>query len=235
MSELQAFGRPFILGTPEGLLGPLNDIEAKFAPPNLHVAGDIRLLEGPPRVSVIGTRKPSDEGVARTRRLVRELIKKSVIIVSGLAEGIDSVAHLTAIREGGRTIAVLGTPLNQVYPRKNLSLQLEIMEHHLAISQFPEGYPIQRRNFPFRNRTMALVSDASVIIEAGESSGTLSQGWETLRLGKPLFIMRSVCENPKLSWPKEMIEYGALELAEPGIFFRHFPAEEIVRERNVTF
>src|SRR5512138_1982853 len=124
MKALQAFGRPVITGLPNDLLGPLNDVEKKFAPSCLYLVGDIGLLAGAPRVSVIGTRKPSKEGQARTRRLVRSLIERSVIVVSGLADGIDSVAHLTAIMEGGRTIAVLGTPLNQACPRKNLKLQL---------------------------------------------------------------------------------------------------------------
>jgi DNA processing protein len=158
-----------------------------------------------------------------------------MIIVSGLAEGIDTIAHVTAIQSGGRTIAVLGTPLDSVYPRKNANLQREIMSKQLAVSQFPEGYPITRQNFPLRNRTMALISDASVIVEAGETSGTLSQGWETLRLGKPLFIMNSVCINPRLTWPKKMIQYGAIPLVEPDLLFAYLPPQNIARQRHVAF
>ena len=81
--------------------------------------------------------------------------------MSGLAEGIDTAAHTAAINRGGRTIAVLGTPLDQVFPRQNAALQDQIMRDHLAVSQFPAGNPIQRKNFPLRNRTMALISDAT--------------------------------------------------------------------------
>lgn len=235
MSATRASESQVTSAAPAELLGPLNDIERKFAPKLLYVSGDLSLLEGPPRIAVIGTRNPTPEGENRARRFVRELVKNGIIIVSGLAEGIDSVAHRTAIDNKGRTIAVLGTPLNEFFPRKNKDLQLEIMNSHLAISQFPEGYPVQQKNFPIRNRTMALISDASVIVEAGETSGTKSQGWETLRLGKPLFIMKSVCENKSLSWPKQMLEYGANILSESGVVLEIFPQSEMNRNLNVAF
>lgn len=220
--------------TPEELLGPLNDIEAQNAPKKLYVAGDVSLINGPPRVSVIGTRHPSDKGIARASRLVRELVESNVIIVSGLAKGIDTIAHRTTIENGGRTIAVLGTSINEVYPKKNAKLQQEIMKHHLAITQFPIGWPIQRKNFPMRNRTMALISHASVIIEAGEGSGTLSQGWETLRLGRPLFLLKSVVVNASLEWPRKMIEYGAIILSDSEPLIENLPISDNSDDRYVT-
>ena len=219
--------------TPEQLLGPLNDVEAQNSPKELFVAGDVSLLDGPPRVAVIGTRHPSDKGAARAARLARELVKSKTIVVSGLAEGIDTIAHRSAIEKGGRTIAVLGTPLNKVYPKQNYDLQHEIMQNHLVISQFPVGCPIQRKNFPMRNRTMALISHASVIVEAGEGSGTLSQGWETLRLGKPLFILQSVINNKSLNWPRKMIEYGAIPLSDSDILLENLPISDNSDNRHV--
>jgi DNA processing protein len=121
------------------------------------------------------------------------------------------------MEQGGKTVAVLGTPLSQVYPPSNRGLQALIMEQHLAISQFPEGIPIRKSNFPRRNRTMALIADASVIVEAGNTSGALSQGWEALRLGRPLFVMRSVAEDPTLTWPEEMQSYGARVLEDSNL------------------
>jgi DNA processing protein len=235
MSATRTSERQILSDAPENFLGPLNDIEEKFAPKLLYVSGDLRLLDGPPRVAVIGTRKPTPEGAARARHLVRDLVKNGIIIVSGLADGIDSIAHRTAIENQGKTIAVLGTPLNEVYPRKNRELQFEIMEHHLVISQFAEGSPVRPWNFTTRNRTMALISDASVIVEAGEGSGTISQGWETLRLGKPLFIMRSVCEDPMLIWPKDMIKYGARSLEMSNSVIENIPSQHNFRERCVAF
>jgi DNA processing protein len=112
---------------------------------------------------------------------------------------------------------VIGTALDQPYPKENAKLQEAIARDHLVVSQFPFGYPSLPQNFPLRNRTMALVTDATVIVEAGENSGTLHQGWEALRLGRTLFLMESVAENPALTWPSEMIGYGAQVLSRENL------------------
>jgi len=195
--------------SPEDLIGPLNEVERKNAPERLFLAGDADLLRSGRRVSVVGSRKVSSAGASRTRGLVKVLVERGITVVSGLAEGVDTAAHETALNEGGRTIAVLGTPLDKHYPARNRELQERMMREHLVVSQFPVGYPFQKKNFPMRNRTMALLSDATIIVEAGEKSGTLHQGWEALRLGRPLFLLRSVAEDARLSWPSEMIRYGA--------------------------
>lgn len=194
---------------PDDLFGPLNEVERKNAPEWLYLAGDHGLLRIVPRVSIVGTRDASQDGLKRASKLARELVAHGVVVVSGLAKGIDTAAHRAAIDADGRTIAVLGTPLDQNYPRENAELQRLIMEKHLAVSQFPSGQPSGRTNFPRRNRTMALLTDATVIVGAGDGSGSLSQGWEALRLGRRLFIMRSVTENKELNWPGEMLKYGA--------------------------
>jgi DNA processing protein len=194
---------------PDELLGPLNAVERQNAPEWLYVAGDTSLLGQEPRVAIVGARNPTADGQRRAARLARELVGQKVVVVSGLARGIDAAAHTAAIQAGGRTIAVLGTPLDVCYPRENAELQKHIMKNHLAVSQFPEGYPTGRTNFPRRNRTMALLTHATVIVEAREGSGTLSQGWEALRLGRELFVLKSVVETPSLAWPKEMLRYGA--------------------------
>ena len=202
---------PFFSMTPEQLLGPLNDHERKHAP-EFFVAGDVDLAKRP-RVSIVGSRHPSEAGLKRTTRLGRELVGNGVVIVSGLAAGIDRRAHEVAIAEHGRTIAVLGTPLDEVFPRGHESLQLEIMIRHLAISQFPSGHPVDRTSFPLRNKTMALASDATVIVEASEGSGTQHQGWEAIRLGRPLFLLRSLVEEGPPDWVLKMLDYGAIVLA----------------------
>lgn len=204
--------------TPEELLGPLNDVEKKNAPERLYTAGDVSLLRRHgPRVSVVGSRKASEEGIRRARVLTKALVVRNALVVSGLAEGIDTVAHETTIALGGKTAAVLGTPLDEVFPAKNRALQNRIMHEYLAVSQFPSGYPTGKKSFPIRNRTMALMTDATIIVEAGEKSGTLHQGWEALRLGRLLFLMESVANNPKLSWPAEMIGYGAQVLVRDNL------------------
>lgn len=194
---------------PAEVMGGLNEYEKRHAPERLWASGDTGLLAAPARVAVVGSRKASPAGLKRVARLVGSLIEHEVVIVSGLAAGIDTAAHEDTIRRGGRSIAVLGTPLDEVHPPSNARLQSELMERHLILTQFPPGHPTLRSNFPRRNRTMALLCHASVIVEAGDSSGTLSQGWEALRLNRPLFILKSVFKNENLTWPAEMRKYGA--------------------------
>jgi DNA processing protein len=192
------------------LLGPQSEVERKHAPERLFAAGDLELIRRSTRVSVIGARKPTPAGLHRARQLAIELAREGVIVVSGLAEGIDTAAHDGVLAAGGRTIAVLGTPLDVCYPRQNRELQRRIMTEHLALSPFAPGSSVARRNFPYRNRVMALISDATVIVEAGDTSGALAQGWEAIRLGRPLFILEeSLAEAPDLTWPGKMLRYGA--------------------------
>lgn len=212
------------------LLGPLNDVERKFAPATLFVSGEIGILRSGFRVSIVGSRKASTQGLQRARRLAQLVCTRGGVVVSGLAEGIDTAAHQGAIDAGGRTVAVIGTPLDKSYPRKNAALQNLIATEQLCISQFPSGYPTRPQNFPMRNRTMALISDATVIVEAGETSGSISQGWEALRLGRGLLISKWITES-ELKWPDTMIAHGAQVLSDNNIenFFESLP------ERHETF
>jgi DNA processing protein len=213
--------------SPEQLLGrPLNNIEQKFAPRQLYVASGKEIPIPGPRTAIVGSRKATLEGTKVAGKIASFLAKKGVVIVSGLAEGIDASAHEGAIKVAGSTIAVLGTPLDKFYPAKNAELQKTIMREHWAVSQFPAGHPTEPKNFVLRNRTMALISDASIIVEAGESSGSLHQGWEALRLGRPLFIWRSIMSDSSLKWPKKMQEYGAIELNDPEEVMDALPSSQ---------
>jgi len=177
----------------------------------LFAAGELEIL-GCRRVSVIGSRDASEAGLRRAAKLARTLASAGVVVVAGLARGIDRAAHEAAIAAGGRTIAVIGTPLDRCYPAEHASLQEAIYREHLLVSQFPSGAPVRAANFPKRNRIMAMLSDASVIVEAGDSSGSLSQAAETQRLGKPVFLMRNLVENSVLSWPAAFLRKGAIVL-----------------------
>ena len=192
----------------DALIGPLNPVERKFAPPILYYSGD-RTIFNHPRVSIVGSRQPSESGLQKASDITKELVRHGIVIVSGLARGIDTIAHSITIEHHGRTIACLGTPLDKTYPAENRSLQETIMQHHLAISQFEQGSTVTPNNFRQRNRTMALISHATIIIEAGEKSGTIHQAWEAIRLGRPLFIADHLFDDPKLTWPHKLAEYGA--------------------------
>lgn len=209
------------------LLGPLTDLERKHAPDALFVVGDVSLLTHVPKVSIVGSRKATEDGLRRAAKLARQLVEQRVAVVSGLAEGIDTAAHRAAMEAGGRTIAVIGTPLDKVYPRHNATLQTAIARHHLLVSQFAPGTPVRPYNFPRRNRTMALIVHASVIVEAGNTSGSLSQGWEALRLGRALFIMKSILDRRDLDWPQRMLGYGAQVLEDIEELLEMLPSGEL--------
>lgn len=189
-------------------INKLTYIERKNSPDTFYYEGDFSLLEHGRRVSVVGSRKISERGIEQAVFFVKNLLQFDITVVSGLAQGVDTVAHKTAINNNGKTIAVIGTPLDKFFPKENTELQKQIASEQLLISQFPKNYPVTPKNFPMRNRTMALISDATIIIEASEKSGTKHQGWEALRLGRELFINEDVI-NSNVSWAKEMLKYGA--------------------------
>jgi DNA processing protein len=168
-------------------------------------------------VAVVGTRQPTPDGIARTQRLVKALVKDNFTIVSGLAAGVDTVAHETAIAEGGRTIAVIGTPLSHSYPRENAALQRKIATEYLLISQVPvkryerQDYRKNRLFFPERNITMSALTEATIIVEAGETSGTLIQARAALHQGRKLFILDN-CFQRGLSWPQKFADKGAVRV-----------------------
>ena len=214
----------------EGLVGRKpNDVETKNAPDKMFVAGRLPTPLELSRVSIVGTRLPSKEGKELAKKTADILVRSGYAIVSGLAKGIDTVAHKTAIDGGGQTIAVLGTPLDKTYPAENAQLQAEIMERHLAVSQFPPGRPVERGNFVQRNRTMAVISDATVIIEAGRSSGTQHQGWEAIRLGRNLFVSELVMGDHGNEWAQKITQYGAMTFSSPDDIVDHLPPTPVIR------
>jgi DNA processing protein len=169
-------------------------------------------------VSVVGTRHPSDDAIRRTRRLVKELVANDYTIVSGLAAGVDTAAHQAALEHGGRTIAVLGTSLAETYPKENRELQRKLARDFLVISQVPfvryskQNPKVNRFFFPERNKTMSALTSATIIVEAGETSGTLVQAREALHQGRKLFILSSCFENPALTWPARFEKRGAIRV-----------------------
>lgn len=171
-----------------------------------------------PSVAVVGTRSPSEEGVIHAAKIARALVREGFTVVSGLAKGIDRAAHTAAIESGGRTIAVIGTPLFDCYPRENAALQDAIANQHLLISQVPflryknQHYKSNRLFFPARNVTMSALTRATIIVEAGETSGTLVQARAALNQGRQLFILESCFRRPDLSWPAKYEKQGAVRV-----------------------
>jgi DNA processing protein len=188
--------------------------------------GDIELAHAK-SVSVVGARKCTPAGAKRAGRLARELVTDGFAIVSGLAEGIDTAAMTEAISANGRVIGVIGTPINEFYPKQNQPLQETVARDHLLISQVPffryaeEPFASRRRHFPERNETMAALSHATVIVEASETSGTHSQARACLARRKPLFILNSCFENTNITWPGKYLEQGAVRIRETREILDH--------------
>lgn len=191
--------------------GITNGLSEKF--PFLYLAGDRSLIEKR-GVAIVGSRKASEAGRNLAIELARALVDRHVIVVSGLAEGIDVAAHEAAIAAGGKTIAVIGTPLENAYPAKHGALQERIYREHLLVSQFAPGTRTFPSHFPERNKVMARITRATVIIEASDTSGTLHQAAECDRVGAALFIARPTYDDPRLTWPKRFKKAHVMDTPE---------------------
>ena len=165
-------------------------------------------------MAVVGSRRATARGLAEAKSVASKLVKRDVTVVSGLALGVDTVAHQTAIENGGGTIAVLGTGVDRYATARNRALQDLIGTEHLLVSQFAPAIPPRPANFPRRNRVMALLADATVIVEATEASGTMHHGWEAIRLGRPVLFPSSFANGSPPAWVLDMIKYGATVLEE---------------------
>jgi DNA processing protein len=178
-------------------------------------------------ISVVGTRKVSEEGYKRTEKLVRLLSKYELTLVSGLAEGVDTVALETAIKCKMNVIGVIGTPIDEYYPKKNKNLQEKIALEHLLISQVPffkyytQPFNTKRFYFPERDATMAALSLATVIVEASDTSGTLFQAKACMEQKRQLFILNSCFENPNITWPHKYEKQGAIRVKDIGDIITH--------------
>jgi len=165
-----------------------------------------------PAVSVVGTRAPSEWGREFARAVAQGLAEAGITVVSGLAAGIDTEAHLGALEAGGRTVAVLGTGISHSYPRENAKLQDHIAAEGLVLSQFrPEQGPT-RWTFPQRNVTMSGYSCASVVVEATEHSGTRIQGRVGLAHGRPVILSSTVVA--KTAWAADLAGRPGVHVAE---------------------
>jgi DNA processing protein len=170
-------------------------------------------------VALIGTRQPSIEGTRSATALARQCAAAGFTVVSGLARGIDTVVHQAAIAAGGRTIAVLGTPVTSCYPQENAGLQRRIAEQFLLISQVPvmryarQDWQHNRLFLHERTVTMAALTEATIIVEAGNTSSALIQARHALLQGRKLFVLDSCVRNPALSWPAQLLERGAISVA----------------------
>jgi DNA processing protein len=191
--------------------------QVRHALPLFYFRGNLGLLSNR-CISVVGARKASDMGLKRARKLGTELAKHGFTIISGLARGVDTAAMAAAIKAGGSVVGVIGTPIDQAYPKENAEFQEYIAQNHLLLSEVPfvryatEHWKMRRLYFPARNETMSALSEATVIVEASDTSGTLTQARAAVKQGRKLFILDSCFEDPTITWPHRYEEKGAIRL-----------------------
>ena len=183
-------------------------------PPVLYQRGEI-LPEDETAVAVVGTRRVSSYGRAVTEELAGFLARNRVTIVSGLARGVDALAHRAALRAGGRTIAVLGSGVDMIYPPEHRHLAEEIIDSGALVSDYPPGTAPESNNFPPRNRIISGLSLAVVVVEAGETSGALITASFAADQNRDVLAVPGNIDLPNSKGTNILIQNGARPLLKP--------------------
>ena len=213
MASWQAEGMTTVTVLDPGF--PINLRAVHDRPPLLFVAGRLDPRRDQRSVAVIGSRRASNEGLKLANAVAGHLAERGFTVVSGLAAGIDTAAHTTALAIGARTIAVIGTGLEQAYPAENAALQSKIASAGAVVSQFwPDAGPT-RTSFPMRNAVMSGLTLATVIVEASQTSGARVQARLAQRQGRPVFIARTLVDQ---AWARALA-------GQPGVHVFGDPAE----------
>ncbi len=182
--------------------------ELKDAPPLLYIKGNEELLKEP-QIAVVGSRQPTSGGQANAKEFAQNLAKAGLLINSGMALGIDTIAHETALASGSTTVAVIATGPDKIYPAKNKHLAERIAEQGVLVSEFPVGTTPVRANFPRRNRLISGLSLGVVVIEASMKSGALITARLAAEQGKDVFAVPGSIHNPKAQGCHHLIQQGA--------------------------
>ncbi len=173
---------------------PSNLYQAYDRPPFVFVKGTLDKRDSH-AVAIVGSRSASPQGLAAAAEISEAAVAAGVTVVSGLALGIDAAAHRAALTAGGRTIAVLGTGIDRIYPSEHLELAAEISANGALVSQFRPGAPPTRSTFPMRNAVISALASASILIEAKERSGTRSEADHAVRQGRAVGLWKPILKD----------------------------------------
>ena len=175
----------------------------------LFYKGDIEILKNKRTLGVVGARKATDYGLYATEKIVREL-DKNIVVISGLAKGIDTAAHSAAIKYNLKTIAFLGCGINYIYPQENYQLYKDIEENGLILSEYPDRVAPDKENFPFRNRLIAGLSKGVLAIDAKNKSGTSTTITSAAAFGKTVMAIPVPIDEENDSLCNMLIRDGAV-------------------------
>jgi len=201
----------------------------------LYFKGDINVCRQLP-VAVVGSRKYSSYGAQAVEQIVKRLSEAGVTIISGLALGIDGLAHRAALESGGRTVAILGNSLDEpnIYPRYHYSLSQEIVEHDgCVISEYPIPTPAAAGTFPARNRLIAGISLGTLVIEAGEKSGSLITAQWALEFNREIFAVPGSIFSSQSEGTNALIKQGAKLVGSVSDILEELNINESTKEKNV--
>ncbi|MGE5252099.1 MAG: DNA-processing protein DprA [Bacteroidota bacterium] len=198
--------------------------EIEQPPPVLYIRGEY-LPEDLFAVALVGTRRVTPYGRQITEEIARFLAGSGLTVISGLARGVDALAHTSALKAGGRTLAVLGSGVDRIYPPEHRALAEQIMEHGAIISDYAPGTPPEAANFPPRNRIISGLSLAVVVIEAGETSGALITAEFAAEQGREVFAVPGSILAPQSKGTNRLIQQGAQPL---------LSASDLIQALNLT-
>lgn len=199
-------------------------LEMPDPPPILYYRGVVDRLENQAQmhcIAIVGTRSPSEYGKRWTRRIAIALIQAGYTVVSGLADGIDTIAHDATLHANGRTIAVLGTGVDVVYPWRNKTLAHRIVEQGLLLSEYPAGTQPDRVHFPRRNRIIAGLCRATLVLEAPQKSGALITARLANECGRDVYVLPNSLDNPRARGCLELLHQGAIPILGEAELLEH--------------
>jgi DNA processing protein len=199
-------------------------------PPVLYLKGDISPSDDW-AIAVVGTRRVTPYGRQVTERLVADVARAGVTIVSGLARGVDTYAHRAALNAGGRTIAVLGSGLDRMYPDENRALADQIAESGAILSEFPLGTPPDATNFPRRNRIVSGLARATLVVEADLKSGAMITATQAAEQGRDVFAVPGSIFSPFSAGPNQLIREGARVVTEASDILEELHLTAVVEQR----
>ena len=210
--RIQSLGAHVLTWDDEGYPRHLKEIDQP--PPVLYIRGSL-LAEDEWAVAIVGTRRVTSYGRQVAEEVATTLAQNGVTIVSGLARGVDSIAHQAALNAGGRTLAILGNGVDLVYPPENRRLAAQIIEHGALVSDYAIGTPPDGLNFPPRNRIISGLSMAVIIVEAGVTSGALITASFAAEQGRDVFAVPGNINAPQSQGTNRLIRDGAQPLLSP--------------------
>lgn len=204
-------------------------------PPILYCRGDKTLLNASPSLGVVGTRRPTAYGREMTAKLIRPVAEAGVCIISGMAIGIDTMAHLTTLNAKGKTIAVLAHGLDQCYPPQNKELHADLIAKGLIVSEHEPGTKMERWNFPSRNRIVAGISQAVFIVEGAITSGALLTAKFALEYNREVFALPGNINNHNAQGPNHLIRNGAIPITSEDDLITYYGLKPCVKEQLSIF